>query len=179
MAEDKNNFINEAGKNGLVLASVAIVYFLVTNLLAKIENGGTMLTVLSFVLWAAKLTLCIWLMFAILRKAAAENGNDRSANFRFGMAVAACSALVYAGFYLLYVSVIDTDFFKEAFDTIASAYSGMMNSDELDRVMNMESSMPAVTFFFNLIWCWLFGTIISAIASSRICGPDDPFANEN
>ena len=74
MSEDKNKFINDAGKNGLILAAVAAIYFLVTTLfMGKIEHGGFILTLLSFVLWAAKFSLCIWLMAGFLRAFAAEN----------------------------------------------------------------------------------------------------------
>ena len=179
MAEDKNKLTNEAGKDGLILASAAIVFFLISHLLGKIENGGFLLTALGFVLWVAKFTLCIWLMFAFLRKFAATSGKDRSKTFRFGVTIALCSSLVYEGFYLLYVSVIAPDFFKGVFDALAQAYSGILTTADIDRIMNMESSMPTISFFTNLIWCSLIGIVISAIASGRICGSDDPFANEN
>ena len=179
MAEDKNKFLNQSGKDGLILAGIAIAYFIISALLGKTEKGGFLLSLLSFVLWAAKLALCIWLMFVFLRRFANENGKDRSRTFRFGMAIAACSALVYAGFYLLYVTKIDPGFFAGMFDSVAQTYSSFLNSEEIDRIMNMESSMPSITFFTNLIWCWLVGTIISAIASNNICGSDNPFENEN
>lgn len=175
MSEDKNNFINEAGKNGLILAAVAIIYFLASAFLGKGDNGGFLKGLLGFVLWGAKFALCIWLMVRFLRNFAAENDKDRSKTFRFGTAVALCSSIVYAGFYLLYVTVIDPGFFKETFDSIAGLYSSMLTSEEMDKLMNMESSMPTASFFVNLIWCWLIGTVISAISSNRICGPDNPF----
>ena len=175
MSEDKNNLINEGGKYGLILAAVAIVYFIITSLTGKIENGGFLIGLLNFVLWGAKFALCIWLMVRFLGTFAAENGKDRSKTFRFGMLIALCSSIVYAGFYLLYVTVIDPGFFSGLFDSVAGAYSSMLTSEEMDTLMNMESSMPTLSFFVNLIWCWLVGTIISAIASGRIRGPDNPF----
>ena len=179
MSEDKNKFINEAGKYGLVLATVAILYFLATTLMGKIENGGFLMSLLGIVLWGAKFALCIWLMVRFLRIFASRNDYDRPGTFRFGMVVALCSSLVYAGFYLLYVTAIEPAFFSGVFDSVANIYSSMLTSEEMDRLMNMESSMPTISFFVNFIWCTLVGIIISAIASSRICGNDDPFANDN
>ncbi len=179
MAEEKNKFLNESGKAGLVLAGVAIVYFIISTLLAKASLPSFVSNLLGLVLWAGKFALCIWLMVRFLRIFAAENDKDRSRTFRYGMTIAACSALVYAGFYLLYVSYIAPDTFSKAIDTVAQAYSGMMTSEQIDQMVNMESSMPTISFFVNLIWCWLFGTIVSAIASRSICGYDNPFEDED
>ena len=176
--EDKNNFLNESGKAGLVLAAVAILFFVVSALLGKIEGGGFFVGLLGFIAWAGKVALCIWLMFKYLREFAGKNEKDRSRTFRFGMMIALCSAIVYAGFYLLYVTVIAPDFFEGAFDKALQMYSSMMTSDQLDQIANLESSMPTISFFTNLIWCWLFGTIVSAIASSNICGADNPFKED-
>lgn len=179
MPEDKNKFINEAGKYGLILAAVAILYFLLNAFLGKIENGGFLMSLLGIVLWAAKFSLCIWLMFRFLRAFAAGHDYDRSLTFRFGMVVSLCSSLVYAGFYLLYVSVLDPGFFSGVFDSVAQVYSSLLTSEEMDRLMNMESSMPTTSFFVNFIWCSFVGIIISAVAAGKICGSDDPFANDN
>jgi hypothetical protein len=179
MAQERNNFWNEAGKAGLVIAAVAVAYFLISATLPKIGGPKFLTSILSFVLWAGKFALCIWLMVKYLRKFAEENEKDRSRTFRFGMAVALCSAVVYAGFYLAYVLLINPDMFTESFNNIAQAYSSFMTSDQIDQMMNMESSLPTVTFFVNLIWCWLFGTIVSAIASRSICGSDNPFEDED
>ena len=175
MADDRNKFLNDSGKAGLVIAAVAIAYFLISTFLSKSEGPRFLISALSLILWAGKLALCIWLMVKFLRTYAEANGMDRSRTFRFGMSVAFCSALVYSGFYLLYAMYIKPDMFADTFDMIAQSYSSYITSEELDRLTNMESSMPTISFFVNIVWCWLIGTIISAIASGRICGNDNPF----
>ena len=175
MAEDKNKFLNETGRAGLILAGVAIAYFLITTLMSKASIPGAISTILGLLLWAGKLALCIWLMVKFLRKYAEEHEKNRSLTFRFGMMVALCSALVFAGVYFAYVSLIDPEFFSGAIDTALQTYSSFMTSEDLERVANLEPSLPTITFFINLVWCWLFGTIVSAIASSNICGNDNPF----
>ena len=179
MAQERNIFWNEAGKAGLVIAAVAVAYFLISSALPKIGGLGFLTSVLSFVLWAGKLALCIWLMVKYLRKFAEKNDKDRSRTFCFGMAVALCSAVVYAGFYLAYVLLINPGMFSETFNAVLQAYSSFMTSDDLERVANLEPKMPTYSFFGNLIWCWLFGTIVSAIASHSICGSDNPFDDED
>ena len=178
MTDEKNKFLNDSGKAGLILAGVAIAYFLLTTWLGKIEGLGFFGGLLGIVLWAGKLALCIWLMVKFLRKFAEANDKDRSRTFRFGMSVALCSALVYSGAYFAYVSLIAPDTFSDVINNVLRTYSSMLTTEDLDRIANIEPSMPTITFFINLIWCWLFGTIVSAIASSRICGSDNPFEED-
>ena len=175
MAEDRNNFLNESGKAGLILAGVAIAYFLITTLMGKLSLPSIVNTLLGLVLWGGKIALCIWLMIKFLRKYAEEHEKNRSLTFRFGMMVALCSALVYSALYFAYVMLIDPNMFSEAFNNAAQMYSSMLTSDQLDMLTNLEPKMPTYTFFFNLVWCWFFGTVVSAIASSSICGSDNPF----
>ena len=167
----------EAGRSGLVLGGISIAYFLLNLVVPKIGNGFVV-GVLSFVLWALKFYLCIYMMRRFLKIEAAENGGERKRTFRYGMAIAACSALLYAGFCLAWTTFVQPDFYAEAFEAALQMYSGFMPAETLDMMANMESSMPTKTFFTNLIWCWLFGTVLSAIISSSICKPDDPFAEK-
>lgn len=173
MTDDKNSFLNESGKSGLILAAVAVAYFVLTFLLGKTNLSGFASSALSLVLWAIKFWLCIHLLVKFLRTEAGRNGKDRSRTFRFGMMVSLCSALVYAAAYLFFVIFIAPDTFSTIFDTMAQTSS--FTSEQMDQMANMESSMPAISFFVNLIWCWLFGTIVSAIASGNICGSSNPF----
>ena len=41
----------------------------------------------------------------------------------------------------------------------------------------VESIMPQVMFFSNLVYCFLYGTVLSAVLSRNI-PPRDPFARE-
>lgn len=172
---DKSKFWNDAGKAGLVLAAVAVVYYVLNVLLSKWEGGGFLANLVTFILWGCKFALCILLMVRFLKSFAKDNEFVRRSTFRYGMAIAACSALVYSAFTLFYALVIDPDLYAETFNMMGQTYSSILTSEQLDQIMNMESSMPTIAFFTNLIWCWLVGTVISAIASSRICLPDNPF----
>ena len=50
----------------------------------------------------------------------------------------------------------------------------------------MQGKMPVISFFSNFIWCFLYGSILSSILSSRIgrdidpfTGGKDPFTHDN
>ena len=53
----------------------------------------------------------------------------------------------------------------------------MMDSATLEAVEEMIPSMPTYAFFGNLIYCTLYGTIVSAILSRNIPS-SNPFENQ-
>ncbi|MBO4427227.1 MAG: DUF4199 domain-containing protein [Bacteroidales bacterium] len=179
MSENENKTVwAEAGRSGLVLGGISIAYFLLTLVVPKLGTGF-LVSMLSFLLWGLKVFLCIYMMHRFLKIEAAENGGERRRTFRYGMATALCSALLYAGFCLAWTTFVQPDFYEAAFEAALQMYTSFnIPAETLDMMSNMESSMPTLTFFTNLIWCWIFGTVLAAIISSSICKQDDPFAEK-
>ncbi len=183
MSENKINIWEDAAKPGLVLGLVSILYMFVTMFTSRLAGTGAaafLIGTLNFLLWAAKLFLCIYLMRAFML---AFSGNrpsaDNRAVMRFGMVVALYSALLYSAFYLVYVLYINPESISSSFELVMQQYAGMMDSDSLATLQNMESDMPAIGFFTNLVWCWLFGTVLSAIFSRNIpVSSSDPFKDD-
>ena len=181
----RSGFWNMAGKAGLVLGAVSSVYMLVSQLLADAASTtGTafLLSLVSLLLWAAKFVGCILLMKFFMKKYASASATVKVTNndtFKFGMGVALLSAIVYSAFYFAYVSFIAPDTFDTAMNMMYEQYSSMMTSDAMDA---MESiNLERASFFFNLIYCFIFGTILSAILSRNIPSrnPFDQFYNDS
>ena len=55
-------------------------------------------------------------------------------------------------------------------------YSSMMDSNSMAMLEKMEDSYPQILFFSNLIYCFIYGTVLSAILSRSI-PKNDPFAS--
>ena len=118
---EKNIIWEHAGKAGLVLGGVSILYMVLTALTGKLaENAGSglniLLTLVNFLLWIAKFGACIYLMRLFMQ--------------RFAKADPAA-----------------------------------------------DNNLPSFSFFVNLIYCWLFGTVLSAILSRNIPSRN-PFTDE-
>ena len=47
-------------------------------------------------------------------------------------------------------------------------YSSMLDSNSMAMLEKMEDSFPQISFFSNLIYCFLFGLVLSAILSRNI-----------
>ena len=173
---------NEASKSGLILGAVTSAYF-VFGMLLDMVKGGTAVSVLSSVagvlLWVAKFALCIYLMKFFMQKFAGRHPEaDNSDTFRFGTRTALLSALIYSAVYLAWLLFIQPDVFSASVDMAIERYSETFTEEQIEQVRGVFSSLPAITFFFNLVYCWLFGTLLSAIFSRNI-PPRNPFAGGN
>jgi hypothetical protein len=166
---EKNTFWESAGKAGLALGGVSILYMVIT---ALIGNGSSdapsaLLRLFSALLWLAKLVGCIYLMrFFMLRFSNDNPSADNGRVFRFGMVVALLSALLYSGVSLAYISFINPQMFEDAFAQLMD--NPMFNDQMAAQMEDLIPRMPAISFYTNLIYCFLFGTIVSAVFSRNI-----------
>ena len=171
---DKRNIWSAAAAPALVMGGISVAYIALGYFTGKL-NPGFLATFLALILWAAKLAACI-LVFKHLLKAfsASDPEADNARVFKFGVVVALLSALVYSAAYLCYMLYIVPDMISEAFARITDAYSSMLDSNSISALERMEGSMPSIAFFTNLVYCFLFGTVLSAILSRNI-PPRNPF----
>lgn len=183
MEVNKSGIWSEAGVPGLALGGVSIAYLAINSFTSGLAAKGTaafLVGFLNFFLWAGKLVLCIWLLRLFLLKFSERRPEAGVREiFRYGMVIALLSSLLYSVFYLAYVLYINPDIITNSFDTALQQYAPMMDQASLEAVENMKSDMPVATFIVNLIWCFLFGTVLSSIFARRISGgSDNPFIDE-
>ncbi|MBO4566952.1 MAG: DUF4199 domain-containing protein [Bacteroidales bacterium] len=169
---DRKIVWNDALRSGLVLGGISIAYMVVNMLLGKLNGGaavGVLVNVGGVLLWLFKFYICIRLFkLFMLRFASAHEGVTNADSFRFGFATALLSALLYSAFYLAWVSFVQPDIFNDAIDLARETYSNMLTADQLDSFDELAPKMPGMSFFANLIYCTLFGTVLSAIFSRNI-----------
>jgi hypothetical protein len=178
---EKNIIWEHAGKAGLALGGVSIVYMVLTMLTGRLaEDAGSGLTavlgVVNFLLWGIKFAACIFLMrFFMQRFSNADPSADNARVFRFGTLTALLSALLYSAFYMAYVSFIEPDTFSKTLEMLQE--NPMLGAAQMDSLEEMIPRMPTISFFVNLVWCWLFGTVLAAIFSRNIPSRN-PFVDE-
>ncbi len=180
---DRHSFWNEAGKAGLALGGVSILYSLLTSLIANLggSTGMAMLiSVMNVLLWVAKFVGCIWLMRFFMKKLMNdyEKVNSPQALRRYGTAIALLSALIYSAFTLATLLIAGTEAINEAMAVVMNQYSSMLDSNTMAQMDSMMQNLPVITFVTNLIYCFIFGVIVSAILSKNLTS-DNPFDEEN
>lgn len=164
---DNNSFWNLSAKAGFTLGGVSILYLAYTAVVSAINSSSVaasvIFTILNFVLWAAKLFGCFFLLKGFMGAYRIARKDSSVSVFKFGMLVAALSALVYSAAYLAYVMFIAPDTFSGMMDMILS--SPMYDSNTKAAMQELTPKLPTISFFANFIWCFLYGTILSAFIS--------------
>ena len=168
----------DAGMAGLVLGLISTAYLFLGQFISGLESSSLWLTVLSTILWAAKFGGCIWFMMYFMKRFVKQIPEaDNSTTFRFGMLTAALSALVYAAASFANISFIAADMIAEQTKLMMEQMAPMLDSNSISRMEKFMDNLPQVTFFSNLIYCFLFGTVLSFILSRNIPSRN-PFANK-
>lgn len=171
---------NEAAKPGLILGGVSIAYMFATMLTGKLALSSTglafVMALVNVLLWIAKFVGCIYLLKLFLQTFKDNHeGVHRTYARRFGWIIALLSALVYSAGVLLDYIYIQPEAVSDAFDTMMASYSSFMTASDMELIDNMRSSMPVITFFTNLIYCTLFGTILTNILVNKVYPKDSIF----
>ena len=166
----KKNMWDVAGIAGLALGTVSTVYLFAGQWLAgDLAPAVLWQQVVAMILWAVKLVVCIWLMkFFMTRFASEHDGIDNKTVFRMGMMTALLSAVMYSAIYLANMLYISADFYERTFQTMIQQMSPVMDSNSLTMMEKLIGNMPQLMFFYNIIYCFLFGTVLSAILSRSI-----------
>ena len=175
----KKNIWDEASKAGLALGLVSTAYLFITTLLTGADVSAFLNMALSFVLWAIKFSACIWLMMKFMKRFADRNTEaDNSTVFRFGVTTSLLSAVLYAAASFANIAYISADMYAEQMNQLMQQMAPMMDSNTIEQMDQMLEMMPQLTFFSNLIYCFLYGTILSFILSRNIPSRN-PFADRS
>ena len=164
---------DEAAKVGLIFGFISIIYMAGIQLLNNV--GPTLASILSFILWLTKFIGCIALMkYFFVRLTKKYSGVTNKDTYKYGVKIALFSALLYAGYTLLYFSVISPEAVTKIFSELRQNIGSMMDSNTFKVIESMEESYASIAFFSNLIYSFIYGLILSAILASKIPAKD-PF----
>lgn len=162
----------EAGLPGLILGLVPIGF----DGLSTLAGSSLLITIL---LKAVKIFVCIYLLKHFLKKfSAVHEETERRAIFRYGAVIALLSAMVVSFWLLVYMKVIAPDMFLDAIDELRSAKPSPFSASDLAALEETLPVLPTIAFFFNLVYCFLFGVVASAVIAENISS-DNPFDGYN
>ena len=166
----KKNIWHAAGTAGLALGAVSSIYLFTGQFLAgDLSPASLWQQVFGMALWAIKFIACIWLMKFFMTRFALENkGAGRKDIFRMGMATALLSALMFSAIYLANMLYISADFYNQVFQNAIQQMQHALDSNSLSVLERIIGKLPQIAFTYYLIYCFLFGTVLSAIISRTI-----------
>lgn len=163
---------NEAAIAGLVLGAATILMQLLSVPVSKISGGvglAMLASVLGFVVWAAKFCLCIWLMMFFMKRLVNRyQGVTNEDTRKFGISVALLSALIVSAYVFAMLYFSGPEELESAMQTALAQSPVSIDSNMQATLDRMMDKLPVIYFFVNLLYCWLFGTVVSLILSRNI-----------
>ena len=165
----RKNMWEKAGKVGLVLGLISTTYMFISQWSSSAQISSALMMILNMVLWAGKFGGCIWIMMMAMKKFAAQDSKiENNTVFRFGVAVALLSALVFAAASFANAAFISADLINEQMTAAMEQMAPMMDSNTANMMETIIDKMPQITFFTNLFYSFIYGTILSFILSRNI-----------
>lgn len=166
-----------AGKAGLVLGVISTSYMFLTLVIGQAEMPAILNSLLTFILWGAKFAGCIWVMTIAMKGFAGVNESITNKDtFRLGMLTALLSAFVFSLASYANTAFISADILEEQMNMTLQQMAPMMDSNTMNMMDKYMQNLPWITFISNMIYCFLYGTVLSAILSRNIPAKD-PFAD--
>lgn len=168
----------EAGKAGLALGAVSSAYLFLAQFAGTVKMPALLSMLVTTILWAGKFGGCIWLMMYFMKKFAKQVPDIQNrTSYRFGLAASVLSALVYAAASFANTAFISADMIAENTKLLMDQMAPVMDSNSLNQMEDMMAKLPQITFFSNLFYCIIYGSILSFILSRNIPNKN-PFAED-
>lgn len=169
---NKKIISSEAGRAALLFGLISGGFILVNFLLAGIKFGN----VISSVLNVAKIVGCILLMkYFMVKLKGSYEGVGRKQLVRYGTLIALFSAIItaivaYCAYQYIFPETVTT-MMDELFEQMGS----MLDSNSRNALLAVEGNMASLQMVSMLIYCFLYGWILSLILAPRIAWDNTPF----
>ena len=176
---DNKIISSEAARVALIFGAISGGYIFVSGALGHM-NSAVASNLISIVLWVAKFVGCIVLMrFFMKRLQSSYEGVTRGSLISFGSYIALFSAIITAACSYISVQYVFPEQISQAFDMMFQQYSSMLDSNSMAALEQMEGKMGIITMSSQLIWCFLYGWILSSILANNLAGKKDIFDDDD
>lgn len=164
MRIDNNTIWNEAAKAGAWLGAVSIGCLLLKEG-AVLSGSSFLIQAATIILWAVEFFGCILLMKKLMLDMRDRyEGVKIEHTYTLGKRAALLSGLLLASAQALIIMRMP----PEAIDEMLSQFTGSLTAAQKESVEGMMDSLPLITFIFQWLYCYLYGTVLSSILSRYI-----------
>jgi len=176
---DNKIISSEAAKVALIFGAISGGYIFISQLLTEVE-GSVVVNIVSSLLWIAKFVGCILLMkFFMKRLYGNFEGVTRKNLVGFGTLIALFSAIITAVCSYVAVQYVFPDQISQSLDLVYQQYATMLDSNSMAMLEQMEGSFGVISMASNLIWCFIYGWILSLILAGSVAGKKDIFDDDS
>lgn len=165
---------NSAALAGLAMGAATIALDYLPMLPALTGCGEIASDLLGGALKIVKIIVCIYLLKALMLRFFRTVQTDYARLQRYGLKVALFSSILVAGFSVLQILVINPDMLSQTVQAVQNTYQHIMDSNTAAAMERMISKLPVITFFSSVVYCYLWGWILSTTFARRLF-PANPF----
>ena len=148
-----------AATYGIILALVTILYSVATTVV-ELPSAVTI------ILWIIKFSLSIWLVYYFIKEYSKQFETfTYKQGFNFGLILCFLSSIICAAYMFMHFAFLFPDATNAQMELIAQNMesSNPEGSEALTKIM---PHLPKIIFAFFLIYCTLFGMLVSAIVAN-------------
>ena len=168
MKLDSKTLWNEAGRVGLVFGGFSSLCLGLKE--ASALSGSTFLVqAAAIILWAVEFFGCILLMKKYMLDLRDKfEGVTLADTYHFGRRVALLSGLILAAVDAVLIMKMPQETVENVISELSSAVSAKMGSGYEGDIGRLVDKLPVYTFIFQWLYCFLYGSLLSAIMSRYI-----------
>ena len=161
---DNTTVWNEAAKAGALFGAISIGC-LMGKELSALSGSTFLITAASVILWVVEFFGCILLMKNLmLRLTEKYQGVKMEDTYRFGRRAALLSGLLLASAQALIILKMPQEEMTDLFTQLSAS----LTSAQREQVESVSDKLPVYTFFFQWVYCYLYGSILARILSRYV-----------
>lgn len=165
---DNKTLWNEAARVGIVFGLFSSVCLGLKEA-AGLTGSTFVVTAAMIILWAVEFFGCILLMKKyMLDELEKHEGMTQLQLYKFGRRVALLSGFILAVVNAVIVSLIPDETLAETLNETMAAMPASMQADAEESVALMMDKFPLFTFLGQWLYCFLYGSILSAVMSRYV-----------
>ena len=185
MKPDSRTIWNEAGRVGFVFGGFSSLC-LVLKEGAGLTGSTFLIQAAAIILWAVEFFGCILLMKKYMLDFRDKyEGVSMVDTYRFGRRVGLLSGLILATVHAVILLKLPQETTSTLVNDLTAALNGKVGGITEDEVGRIVDRLPLYVFFVQWVYCFLYGSILSAIMSRYIFmqdifrgGPDNNIDNQ-
>ena len=168
MKLDSKTLWNEAGRVGFVFGGFSSLCLLLKEG-AALTGSNFLVTAAAVILWAVEFFGCILLMKKYMLDLRDKyDGVTMIDTYRFGRRVALLSGLILAAVDAVLILKMPQDTVADVISELNTAVSAKLGGGYEGEVGRLVDKLPLYTFIFQWLYCFLYGSLLSAIMSRYI-----------
>ena len=171
MKLDNKTLWNEAGRVGFVFGGFSSLCLLLKEG-AALTGSDFLVQAAAIILWAVEFFGCILLMKKYMLDLRDKFDDVTMVDtYKFGRRVGILSGLIFAAANAILVMNTPQETMTSLVSQLSASLSsfGSLSEDEVGRLVD---KLPLYTFIFQWIYCFLYGSVLSAIMSRYIFARD-------